>query len=74
MIFGKKTIKLRDLKKVKLNREKMKLVESSSTEIKLILGWGTLEMGRQMSAGGAGEWDGPLEEGGSVFSGERYRL
>lgn len=52
----------------------MKMVESSSTEIKLILGWRTLEMGRQMSAGGAGEWDGPLEEGGSVFNGERYRL
>lgn len=34
----------------------MRLVESSSTEIKLILGWGTPEMGRKMSAGGAGEW------------------
>ena len=52
----------------------MRMVESSSTEIKLILGWGTPEMGRQMSAGGAGECDGPLEEGGSVFSGEWYRL
>lgn len=52
----------------------MRMVESSSMEIKLILEWGTLEMDKQMSAGGTGEWDGPLEEGGSVFSGERYRL
>lgn len=35
----------------------MKMVESYSMEIKLMLGWGTLEMGRQMSAGGTGEWD-----------------
>lgn len=39
-------------------------------EIKLILD----DIIRQMSAGGTGEWDGPLEEGGSMFSGERYRL
>lgn len=52
--------------------EKMRIFESSSIEITFILGWGTLEMGMQMSAGGAGERD--AVRGGTVFSDERYRV
>lgn len=55
MIFGKSQSNLetyRDSKWI----EKMRIVEFSSVDIKLILGQGILEMGAQMSAGRAGEW------------------